>query len=117
MCSGETGKSEPSSRVIHYLQTELNFILPLNKIINNKMTFTTIKVNKGILPVLRGISKQLEIVQGDELLVLGSRDSLVLKKVSMPKTFSEIVEPIREKIKKQGITQRDVEKAITEVRK
>ncbi|ODS38947.1 MAG: hypothetical protein A7316_06720 [Candidatus Altiarchaeales archaeon WOR_SM1_86-2] len=93
------------------------FYLYLNKIINNnKMTVTTLKVNKEILPVLHGLSRELEIGLGDELLVLESRDSVVLKKVYAAKTFSEMVRPIREKIKKQGITRMDVENAIAEVR-
>ncbi len=80
------------------------------------MTITTLKVNNEILPALHGISRELEIGLGDELLVLESRDSVVLKKVYAAKTFSEMVKPIHEKIKKQGITRRDVENAIAEVR-
>ena len=80
------------------------------------MTVTTLKVNKEILPVLHGLSRELEIGLGDELLVLESRDSVVLKKIYTAKTFSEMVKPIREKIKKLAITQMDVENAIAEVR-
>lgn len=80
------------------------------------MTVTTLKVNKEILPALHELSRELEIGLGDELLVLESRDSIVLKKVYAAKTFSEMVKPIREKIKELAITRMDVEDAIAEVR-
>ena len=64
------------------------------------MTVTTLKVNKEILPVLHTLSRELEIGLGDELLVLESRDSVVLKKIYVAKTFSEMVKPIREKTRK-----------------
>ncbi|OKY77436.1 MAG: IS605 OrfB-like transposable element containing HTH domain [Candidatus Methanohalarchaeum thermophilum] len=45
-------------------------------------------------------------------------DRIVLKKLSEPEKgiFSEITEPIREKIKKLGIEKEDIEEAINEAR-
>lgn len=57
---------------------------------------------------------------GEELLAIGEGDVLLLKKIektTLKSEFEEAVKPIRKKIKKLGITRKDVDSAIRKVRK
>ncbi|MCK4614437.1 MAG: AbrB/MazE/SpoVT family DNA-binding domain-containing protein [Thermoplasmata archaeon] len=82
------------------------------------MDTAIIKVSsKGQIVIPATWRKRMRITTGEELLAIGEDDMLVLKKLSpLKKDFEEVMEPIRKKIARLGITRKDVSKAIEKVR-
>jgi AbrB family looped-hinge helix DNA binding protein len=85
------------------------------------MEITVIKISsKGQIVIPASWRKRLGLKEGEELLAIGEGDVLVLKKIektAIKTEFEESLKPIRKKIKKAGITRKDIDKAIKKVRK
>jgi len=75
---------------------------------------------KGQIVIPSLMRKEMSIKKSDQFLVFGEDGTIILKKIEKPsiaKTFDEIANPIREAVKKSGITKKDVEMAVKEARK
>ena len=84
------------------------------------MTLAVTKTSvKGQLVIPQEIRRELGIKDGQLMLVYSVGDRIILRKVKAQEIdiFSMLAAPVREKIKKLGITKKDVERAIQEVRK
>lgn len=75
--------------------------------------------SKGQVVIPKEIRERLGLGKGTLLLTYTMGDRIVLKKLSEPEEgiFSELSEPVREKISELGIEREDVDRAISEVRK
>jgi AbrB family looped-hinge helix DNA binding protein len=86
-----------------------------------KMDISVIKISsKGQIVIPASWRKKMGLKDGEELLAIGEGDVLLLKKIektTLKSEFEEAVKPIRKKIKKLGITRKDVDSAIRKVRK
>jgi len=74
---------------------------------------------KGQVVIPSSLRKVMKIHKADQFLVFGEGNTIVLKKVEKPafkKSFDEIAKPIREAVKKTGLSRKDLAKAIKEVR-
>ncbi len=84
------------------------------------MTLAVTKTSvKGQLVIPQKIRQELGIRDGQLMLVYAAGDRIILKKVEAPESdiFSVLAAPVRAKIKRLGITRKDVGRAIQEVRK
>ncbi len=75
--------------------------------------------SKGQIVIPSSVRKMLGIKPQDRFLVFGKGDTVLFKKIEktvLDKTFDEIAEPIREEIKKSGLTEKDLDRLIHEVR-
>lgn len=73
---------------------------------------------KGQLVLPNGLRKSLSLTPGDKLVAYWSNDSIVLKKLELPKA-SDFEKEIDETVlfaKKAGITEQDISDAIKEYR-
>lgn len=84
------------------------------------MDTSIIKVSsKGQIVIPADWRRQMGIKDGEELLAIGEGDMLLLKKVEkaiLKEEFDKSVAPLRKKIKKLGITKKDLKKAISAAR-
>lgn len=84
------------------------------------METSIIKVSsKGQIVIPADWRRQMGIKDGEELLAIGEGDMLLLKKVEkaiLKEEFDKSVAPLRKKIKKLGITKKDLKKAIRAAR-
>jgi len=65
------------------------------------------------------LRKSMNIQKSDKFLAFGEGDTILLKKVeesAMQKSFEEISRPLQKAAKNVGLTKKDLEKAIKEVR-
>ncbi|MFW6111102.1 MAG: AbrB/MazE/SpoVT family DNA-binding domain-containing protein [Thermoproteota archaeon] len=84
------------------------------------MTLSVTKTSsKGQVVIPKHIREKLGLEQGTLLLTYTMGDKVVLKKLSHPERgiFSELSEPVRQKVIERGIDRKDVKRAIREVRK
>jgi AbrB family looped-hinge helix DNA binding protein len=85
------------------------------------MEAAVIKVSsKGQIVIPSSMRKRLKIEEGEEILVVSEGDVIMLKKVvesSIDKEFNETITPLRQKIKKLGLTRSDLEDSIQVVRR
>ena len=85
------------------------------------MDTSIIKISsKGQIVIPASWRKRMDLKDGEELLAIGEGDILLLKKIektALRAEFEEAVKPIRKKIKKLGITRKDVDTAIKKVRR
>lgn len=85
------------------------------------MEISVIKISsKGQIVIPASWRKKMGLKDGEELLAIGEGDVLLLKKIektTLKAEFEESVKPIRKKIKRLGVTRKDVEDAIKKVRK
>jgi len=84
------------------------------------MTLAIAKTSvKGQLVIPQKIRQELGIKKGQLMLVYAAGDRIVMKKVEAPEPglFSMLAEPIRARVKERKITRKDVERAITEIRR
>ncbi len=73
---------------------------------------------KGQVVIPSSIRKEFHLAKGEQLVVIGTGNSIILKRIGAPRrTFEDVVRPIREKARKRGITKKDVEEAIRDVRR
>lgn len=84
------------------------------------MEMELIKVSeKGQVVIPSSLRKTMNIQKSDKFLVFGEGDTILLKKVEEPvlrKSFEEIAKPLQKAAKNMGLTRKDLEKAIKEVR-
>lgn len=84
------------------------------------MTLAITKTSvKGQLVIPQKIRQELGIKEGQLMLVYAAGDRIIMKKVEAPEPglFSMLAESIRARAKERKITRRDVERAITEIRR
>lgn len=73
---------------------------------------------KGQVVIPKDLRERLNLKEGDTLLVYSTDSMLVMRKVTKQETILSIIaEPVRKKIKKLGITRKDVDKAIEQARR
>jgi len=76
--------------------------------------------SKGQIVIPSLWRKRMNLKAGESLLAIGEGDVLLLKKIektALRTEFEETVRPIRRKMKKLGITKKDVDSAVKKVRK
>ncbi len=72
---------------------------------------------KGQIVIPKELRERLNLKEGDTLLVYSTDSMLVIRKVTKQESILSIIaEPVRKKIKKLGITRKDVSKAIEQAR-
>ncbi|MFH1053575.1 MAG: hypothetical protein V1740_04140 [Candidatus Woesearchaeota archaeon] len=74
---------------------------------------------KGQVVIPSHLRKSMNIHKSDQFLVFGEDNTIVFKKVEKPevkKSFAEIAKPLQLAAKKSGLTKKDIEKAIKDVR-
>ena len=86
------------------------------------MAETTItKVStKGQVVIPQNLREEMMIGAKDEFLIYGERDTIIMKKIVKPKleeSFMELNKRLSKKMRQRGITRKDVEEAIAEVRR
>jgi len=72
--------------------------------------------SKGQVVIPSEIRNKMNLEEGNLLIVLGSNDSIYLKKVELPKlkSWEEATKPFREAVKKSGFTKEDLDRVIEE---
>lgn len=74
---------------------------------------------KGQVVIPSLLRKEMKITKSDKFLVFGEGNTIVLKKIEKPafkKSFTEIAIPLQKAAKQAGLTKKDLEKAIRDVR-
>ena len=74
----------------------------------------------GQVVIPKAIRKEMNITPGDRFLVFGKDDTIVFKRIERPaieKSFNELVEPLRETVKTEKFTRKELKEIIKEVRK
>jgi AbrB family looped-hinge helix DNA binding protein len=66
-----------------------------------------------------GIRKRLGLESGSQFVVVGERDTVILKTISPPKMeeFNELVRDARKQARRAGLKRSDVRAAVAKVRK
>lgn len=75
--------------------------------------------SKGQIVIPSLWRKRMNLKAGESLLAIGEGDVLLLKKIektALRTEFEETVKPIRRKIRKLGITKKDVDSAVKKIR-
>ncbi|MDP2974120.1 MAG: AbrB/MazE/SpoVT family DNA-binding domain-containing protein [Candidatus Diapherotrites archaeon] len=75
----------------------------------------TVVSSRGQIVVPAELRQDLGLEEGSKLLVYTKDKTLIAKKISEPvmlKTFAEIVEPVRARVKRAGLKEADVASAI-----
>jgi len=75
--------------------------------------------SKGQVVIPQGIREALQLKEGTPLAVIAQKDSILLKKIEMPKakSWDEVTAPFRRAAKKSGFTKEDLDKIIEELRR
>lgn len=79
---------------------------------------TTKMSSKGQVVIPESIRKTLGLENGCQFLVLGEKDSVILKTISAPskKEFSSLITNARKEAKKSGLEPKDISEAVAKVR-
>ena len=79
---------------------------------------TTRMSSKGQVVIPEAIRKKLGLESGSQFLVLGEKDSVILKTISAPskKEFGKLIAKARKEAKKAGLAPKDITDAISKVR-
>ncbi len=79
---------------------------------------TTI-TSRGQVVIPQAIREDLEIIPGNKFVVIGSGDTIILKKMEMPSAedLKKLLAQTRAETRKKGVKSSEVSKAIHEVRK
>lgn len=82
------------------------------------MVTTVTRVSaKGQIVIPKDLREKMKFKEGDTLLLYSTDSMLVIRKVTKQETIlSVIAEPVRKKIKRLGITRKDLTKAIERAR-
>ncbi|MCX6558412.1 MAG: AbrB/MazE/SpoVT family DNA-binding domain-containing protein [Candidatus Aminicenantes bacterium] len=74
--------------------------------------------SKGQIVVPRRIRENLRLIDGEIFLIFGTDDTLVLKRVQKPSAaeFSKLLIRSRKLAKEKGLSKKDLERAISDVR-
>lgn len=83
-----------------------------------KSLATTRMSSKGQVVIPEEIRKSLKIKEGNQFVVLGEKDVIILKIVTPPsmKDFDHLITQARKDAKKAGLKQTDIHKIIKKVR-
>jgi len=83
-----------------------------------KSISTTKMSSKGQIVIPEEIRKALKLMSGDQFVVLGERDVIILKMVTPPsmKDFDHLVQESRKQAKKARMKKKDIQDAIDKVR-
>ncbi|OGT43419.1 MAG: hypothetical protein A3F42_03165 [Gammaproteobacteria bacterium RIFCSPHIGHO2_12_FULL_37_34] len=83
-----------------------------------KALATTRMSSKGQVVIPEEIRKSLQLTTGEQFVVLGERDVIILKIVTSPsmKNFDYLIHKAREKAKKLRLKKNDIKKAIKKAR-
>jgi len=75
--------------------------------------------SKGQIVVPRRIRERLRLADGEIFLIFGTDDTLVLKRVQKTSVteFNALLAQSRKLAKEKGLTKKDLERAITDVRR
>ncbi len=74
--------------------------------------------SKGQIVIPKDLRERLNLKEGDTLLVYSTGSMLVIRKVARQESIlSVIAEPVRKKIKRLGLTRKDVIRAIEQARR
>ncbi|HEX4044723.1 MAG TPA: AbrB/MazE/SpoVT family DNA-binding domain-containing protein [Gammaproteobacteria bacterium] len=82
-------------------------------------SFATTKMSsKGQVVIPEEIRKAMGLTEGNQFVVLGEKDVIILKIVTPPsmKDFDHLIDRARKQAKKAGLKKEDVKKAIKKVR-
>jgi len=74
---------------------------------------------KGQVVIPSSLRKEMGINKSDQFMIFGEDGTVILKKIDKPvikKSFDEIAKPLRMMAEKTGLTKKDLEKAIRDVR-
>ena len=72
--------------------------------------------SRGQIAIPANMRKKMNLKEGQKVVFFLGNDMLIVKKV-MPETFAEITKPLQEAAKRVGLSRRDVQQAIQEVRR
>lgn len=80
---------------------------------------TTKMSSKGQVVIPEDIREQLHLKEGDQFVVIGQGDTVILKTITPPSMneFKDLLKEARISAKKVGLTENDVKSAIKKVRK
>ena len=83
-----------------------------------KSVSTTKMSSKGQIVIPEEIRKSLKLATGDQFVVLGERDVIILKIVTPPsmKDFDDLVQNARKQAKKAGLNKKDLKEFIKKSR-
>jgi AbrB family looped-hinge helix DNA binding protein len=81
-------------------------------------TGTTKMSSKGQVVIPEDIRNQLKLKAGDQFIVVGDKDTVVLKTISPPPVseFEYLLKYARRQAKKIGLKRSDIKKAVAKVR-
>ncbi len=74
---------------------------------------------KGQIVIPSSLRRDMRINKSDQFLILGEGNTIILKKVeksAMKKSFDEIARPLQRSAQQLGLTKKDLEKTIRNVR-
>ena len=74
---------------------------------------------KGQVVIPSSLRKEMKIKKADQFLIFGEGTTIILKRIEKPfikKSFEELAKPLQKSAKKVGLTKKDLEKAIIDVR-
>ena len=79
---------------------------------------TTRMSSKGQVVIPESIRKQLDLKEGAQFLVVGDKDVVILKVVTLPdkSEFDTLIKQARQQAKEAGLTQADITSAVAKAR-
>ena len=88
--------------------------------INQGTTVSTTKMSsKGQVVIPEQIRVQLDLVAGSQFVVVGDKDVVILKRITMPSLadFDGLIKQARSQAKAAGLKKSDIDNAVTQARK
>ena len=82
-------------------------------------TLTTTRMSsKGQVVIPGEIRDRLGLQSGTQFVVIGDRDVVILKAISVPsmKEFDNLIAQVRQQVRKSGLKKSDIEAAVAKVR-
>ncbi|PIN74882.1 AbrB family transcriptional regulator [Candidatus Woesearchaeota archaeon CG10_big_fil_rev_8_21_14_0_10_37_12] len=85
---------------------------------NSETVEVTSMSSRGQIVIPHGVREKMHLVEGEKFVVMGSGDTILLKKIHAPpkEQFERLLRETRKHVKESGITPQDVEDAIKRVR-
>jgi AbrB family looped-hinge helix DNA binding protein len=79
---------------------------------------TTRLSSKGQIVIPENIRKQLNLKEGDQFVVVGEGDVVILIAISAPsmRTFDALIQQARQQAEAAGLTPSDIDKAVVQAR-
>ena len=84
-----------------------------------KLLATTKMSSKGQVVIPEDVRKSLKLKTGDQFIVIGRGDAVILKTISAPafNEFSDMLDEVQKKAKSAGLKKSVIDKIIRDVRK